>query len=153
MSSEGRKLLTKCIVHRSADREEPSTRFLFPICTICVFRSSNPSHPFAISNYRDSARKPGEFDYLIISTRRRFRVEDGGKDASPGIQRYDLSVDWKKKKKKKGGINKVDRRANILRYPISQFATYRILRMQNVGEAIDVDDLATTIAELQFPCW
>lgn len=58
----------------------------------------------------------------------------------------------KKKKKKKGGINKVDRRANILRYPISQFATYRILRMQNVGEAIDVDDLATTIAELQFPC-
>lgn len=58
----------------------------------------------------------------------------------------------KKKKKKKGGINKVDRRANILRYPISQFAAYRILRMQNVGEAIDVDDLATTIAELQFPC-
>ena len=55
-------------------------------------------------------------------------------------------------KKKKGGINKVDRRANILRYPISQFAAYRILRMQNVGEAIDVDDLATTIAELQFPC-
>lgn len=61
-------------------------------------------------------------------------------------------IEKKKKKKKKGGINKVDRRANILRYPISQFAVYRILRMQNVGEAIDVDDLATTIAELQFPC-
>lgn len=44
----------------------------------------------------------------------------------------------------------VERISSDIRY--SQFAAYRILRMQNVGEAIDVDDLATTIAELQFPC-
>lgn len=43
----------------------------------------------------------------------------------------DLPID---RKKKKGGTNKVDRRANRLQSfdPILQFAGYKILRMQNV---------------------
>lgn len=63
-----------------------------------VFRSSNP---FAISNYRYSARKPGEFDYCWFPPDAD-SVKDRAKDML-SIERgaKDLPIDRKKKRRYK----------------------------------------------------